>query len=236
MTAAYENMLNLLTAEFCECHKAEDRWMTAEATPKLPLDKYPQTVGGLLQVCEATMEGDLPELWTVMANASKKECIMAIQALADNHASKASSTHEAPIIMPKIYEQLNLAQLGGLDSDNLTSGLSPFLMHVGYGMESELAWERAMAFALVHAGGGTLDLVQVRELTTSAPTMATSCIILMSLFKAYATLLDLVLGMVHCIATLFWDQFIPQMDQRMHLLGTSLCYMTHAAVHDVILE
>ena len=83
MTAAYENTLNLLTAEFCECREAEDRRTTAEATPKLPLDKYPQTIGRLLRVCEVTMEGDLPELWTVMANASKKECIMAIQALAD---------------------------------------------------------------------------------------------------------------------------------------------------------
>ena len=120
--------------------------------------------------------------------------------------------------MPKIYERLNSAQLGGLDSDNLTSGLSPFLMHVGYGMASKLAWERAMAFALVQSGGGTPDLMQVRELTTSALTMPTSCITLMSSFKAYATLSDLVLGMVHHIATLFQDWFVPQMDQRMHLL------------------
>ena len=76
-----------------------------------------------------------------MANASKKECIVAIQALADNRAAEASSSHEAPIILPEIYECLNLPQVGGLDLDNITAGLSPFLMHVGYGAKAESARE-----------------------------------------------------------------------------------------------
>ena len=138
---AYEASLNLLAMEFRERREAEDRQATAAVAPKQPLDKYPQTVGALMRVCEVMTEANLPELWMVMANASKKECIVGIQALADNRAAEASSSREAPIIMPEIYECLNSAQVGGLDLDNVTVGLSPFLMHVGCGAEAKSARE-----------------------------------------------------------------------------------------------
>ena len=71
---------------------------------------------GLMRVCEVTFDANLPELWTMMANAaSKKECIIAIQALVANQALEASSLNESPIIMPEIYECLNSVQLGSLD-------------------------------------------------------------------------------------------------------------------------
>ena len=75
-----------------------------------------------------------------------------------------------------------------------------------------------MAFALVHSGGGAPDLSQVCELTFSAPTMATTCIALMSTYKAYATLLDLVLASTHRVAANFRVNFLPQIEHRMRIL------------------
>ena len=171
-----------------------------------------------MRVCEVTTKANLPELWMVMANASKKEFIVAIQALADNRAAEASLSREAPIIMPEIYKCLNSAHVGGLDLDNITVGLSPFLMHVGYGAEAKSARERATAFTLVHSGGGAPDLSQVRELTSSAPTMVVTCIALMSTYKAYAMLLDLVLASTHRVAANFHVNFLPQIERRMRIL------------------
>ena len=171
-----------------------------------------------MRVCEVTLEANLSELWTVMANASKKECIIAIQALADNRALEASSLHKSPIITPEIYKHLNSVQLGGLDLDNIVVGLSPFLMHVGYGAEAESAQEQVMAFMLVHSGGGAPNLSQVWELMASALAMAMTCITLVSTYKAIATLLDLVLASTHQVAVNFWQNSLLQIEHRMHIL------------------
>ena len=211
--AATAHAMAGLQVEFAQQRADAAAARAAASAPKTPSAKYPQTVGGIRRICEAPTDADLPQLWHVLANASKKEGIQAVQALVDTRADTVGLV--PPVITPELYTRINEARFGTATVDDLTAGLSPFLITVGASDEAMSARGRAATFAVLQGAEAAPDLAEIRELTTAAPYMVQTLTKSLYVYKGYSVLLDIVLGIPHRVSTHFRDSFVPAYERKL---------------------
>lgn len=210
---AYTTAITTLQQEFAAQRQDQAARAAAATAPKTVSDKFPQLVPLLCRVCEVATEPQLPELWSVVANSSKKEAVTALQAWMDNRAVQPGATGVAPIISPEIYETVASGKIVSQDLDDLTSGLSIFLVQRIYGSTASETRARASAYQLLYGGGGAPTLQDVAALTASSPSIPATTMAYLMQNKAYATLLEGVLGVNHRVAVSYRTNFLPNLQQ-----------------------
>lgn len=210
---AYTTTLMALQQEFAAQRRDQAARAAAASAPKTVGDKYPQLVPLLCRVCEVATEAQLPALWSVVANSSKKEAVTAMQSWMDSRAVQPGATGVSPIISPEIYEVIASGKIASQDLDDLTSGLSIFLVQRLFGSSATETRARASAYQLLYGGGGAPSLQDVAALTASSPCIPPTTMAYLMQNKGYATLLDGVLGVDHRVSVLFRDNFLPNLQQ-----------------------
>ena len=76
-------------------------WDEEKQCNKLPLQRWPATLGVLMDYCKIQEEADLPKLWLVLAKSNKKPDLVFIQDLVNQYAMELSQYYcIAPIISP----------------------------------------------------------------------------------------------------------------------------------------
>jgi hypothetical protein len=141
----------------------------AQKAPKTVSEKYPEASGTLMRICETPLEENLPPFWRLYPNLQKKEVFSALTMAVTNRANADDSSNRAPAITPEIIERISSFRFGAHDVDDLTGGLSPFLMVAGTPDEQAEARERSRVYSMVHAGNAAPTLDQLTNLVTNAP-------------------------------------------------------------------
>jgi len=201
-----------LHTEFAQQRADAAAARAAASAPKTPAEKYPQTIGGVRRLCECATDADLPQVWHVLANASKKEGLYAVQALVDTRADALGRV--SPVVSPELFLRISEARLAAVDMDDLSAGLSPFLIAVGAGAAASDARQRAQTFSLLHGNDAAPVLSDICDLSSDAPYMATSLTECLYVYQGYSVLLDVLLGAPHWVSTLFREQFLPGFNRR----------------------
>ena len=107
--------------------------------------------------------------------------------------------------------------------ENLTAGLSPFLVCTGLSQDAAAARDQSVVYQLVHAGSAAPTLDQLRQLVTSAPSMPRSMLGLMVTFQSHSVLIDVLFGVNHRHAVAYrnwlreWEQVM--LDVEVHFEG-----------------
>lgn len=210
---AYTTTLAALQQEFAAQRQDQAARAAAASAPKTVGEKYPQLVTLLCRVCEVATEAQLPALWSVIANSSKKEAVTALQSWMDTRAVQPGATGVSPIISPEIYEVIASGKIASQDLDDLTSGLSIFLVQRIFGSTATETRARASAYQLLYGGGGAPSLQDVAALTSSSPSIPPTTMAYLMQNKGYATLLDGILGTDHRVSVSFRTNFLPNLQQ-----------------------
>jgi len=213
--AAYNASMVTLTNELTQRRQEEAARATAAAAPKQPADKFPEMVTTFVRLCEVPTQQQLPPLYTRLANAGKQEVLSSIQALAEDRAGQPGSSGLAPIITPTILQRILYGLFGSVNADDIVGGLSIFLMMLGYGPLAATARQLALTYDTIQGGLGAPQLSEVQQLTAAVPYMPETTTMLITVYKAYATMLDIVLGVNHRVAVYFRDSFIPALELQL---------------------
>jgi len=202
-TGAMTATLDAMRAEFARQREDASAARVASKLPKTMSAKYPEASDGLRRLCEVASDEDLPPFWRTYATLSKKEGIFALSQALDQRAANDGSAGHAPIATPALFERISQFSFGTRDVDNLTAGLSPFLVCTGLNQDAAHARDQAVIYQLVYAGSAAPTLDQLRQLVSSAPSMPATMLGLMVTFKGYSVLLDVILGVEHRLSVAF---------------------------------
>ena len=99
------------------------------SAPKTPSECFKTfLVARLLDLCDVTVETNLPELWKTIAATNGKREREAIDAKVREVASLLGFQHVVPVITPDLAKKLTTVRLAGSNMGDLTEGINPFLM------------------------------------------------------------------------------------------------------------
>jgi tRNA threonylcarbamoyladenosine modification (KEOPS) complex Pcc1 subunit len=181
-------------------------------------EKFPEASGGLRLLCEVTCDEALPPFWTTYATLGKKEGFFALGQALDARAEHAGSMGHAPMVTPQLYERISNFAFGSRNVDDLTAGLSPFLMTSGLGADAQSQRQNATVYQMMYAGAAAPAIEQVLPLLSSAPAMPASMLAMQISLKNYSVLLDVVLGVNHRVSADFrrfvhsWDRVTLEVE------------------------
>jgi hypothetical protein len=166
-------------------------------------------------LCEVGTDAALPPWWNKLANLKKKEGIAAFTHFLEARAREAGSTEVAPVVTPELFERVSSFKFGCPDVDDIMGGLPIFMMTYGSPKAHSQARERSVVYAMLQAGSAAPSLDQIRELVSNAPQMAQTLLGLNRAYQAYATLLDVILGVQHRVAIHFREALVLPFQRYM---------------------
>jgi hypothetical protein len=171
----------------------------ADKAPKEFLSVYPQAAVEIQLLCKLAMEAALPPIWKLLANVKKKEAVVAVSQLLEEHAWAVDSFPVAPVVTPELLEQIYLFKSRLPDVDNITASFSLFLLSTGSPEANTQAHKQAVVYGMLHGSQVALSLDQLQEIVATAPQMARTLISLERNYQGYSTLLDVLLGVNHWV-------------------------------------
>jgi len=93
-----------------------------------------------------------------------------------------------------------------------------FLMTLGYGGIAAMACQLAITYdAILQGSTGTPLLSEVQELKVPAPYMPKTMTMMIAIYKACATMLELILGINHHVAV-HGDSFTPALEMQLPVI------------------
>ena len=192
-----------MTMEFTKQRKEAAATRVAAKAPKTMAEKYPEATDGLCRICEVTTHLELPPFWAVFASCNKKEGLFALQQALDLRGSQSGSVGQVPVASPVLFERISNFAFHSRNVDDLTSGLSPFLMCAGLGNEANMARNNASVYQMMYSGEAAPAIDQLLPLITAAPHMPWSMLGLLISLQGYSVLLDVLLGINHRVSVDF---------------------------------
>jgi hypothetical protein len=143
---AITTMATAIAQQTYEARDARESKQLEAETPKLPstVDKFKHTLHILLKLLNVDDEDALPPWWHEWANCGKKQELSILKDLLDNYAqSQDHFSTRAPIITPKLIQDLIAFNFIGDHRDDVMTGLSPFNVIEGGG-DSQTPQPRAL--------------------------------------------------------------------------------------------
>jgi hypothetical protein len=215
---AMTDTLQALKAEFSLQRVEAAAARAAAKLPKTLSEKFPEASGGLRLLCEVASDSDLPPFWRTFATLGRKEGFFALGQALDARAEHSGSMGHAPLVTPALYERISNFTFGSRNVDDLTAGLSLFLMTSGLGADAATQRQQATVYQMMYAGTAAPAVEQVLPLITSTPNMPTSMLGLQIALKNYSVLLDVLLGASHRMSHDFrrfvhsWDRITLEVE------------------------
>ena len=215
---AMTDTLQALKAEFSLQRVEAAAARAAAKLPKTLSEKFPEASGGLRLLCEVPTDADLPPFWLTFATLGKKEGFFALGQALDARAEHSGSMGHAPMVTPALYERISNFTFGSRNVDDLTAGLSLFLMTSGLGADASAQRQQSTVYQMMYAGTAAPAVEQVLPLINSTPNMPTSMLGLQIALKNYSVLLDVLLGAQHRMSHDFrrfvhsWDRITLEVE------------------------
>jgi hypothetical protein len=169
-----------------------------DKSPKTFTEAYRGMAPALRKLCGAGDDDErLPDFWKIFAavNGKKNQGFPALEQLLTARANENDSSMVQPILPAMLYEYISLFRLGSRDLENISHGLSPFLMcPVGY---HKAASQEALnlQYTMVYGEGGVAGLADVKQILSSAAYNIPSDLLqLLEFIGAYSVTLDVLIG------------------------------------------
>ena len=155
----------------------------------------------LLKYCGAADEAALPTIYEQMANCKKSEQVALVQYQLSQRADQVGWA--PPIASPELVQAIFGMLFTSPDVDNLTAAINVF--HVIPANDSRAGGirERQNVYTLVFAGTVAPTIEQLCRLVDTAPQMARDLVSLLTTFRAYSIVLDVVMGAHQVLAVAF---------------------------------
>jgi hypothetical protein len=223
MEAALDQHLVALTAEFAQQRAERAQSRAAERAPKSVTERFPHASDSMRMLCEVGSDAELPLFWRQLAatkHTKQEGMYLLTQSLEARGREYGGGGQSAvPIVSPELYERVSHFHFSaGADSDNLTAGLSPFLVVTQASPNAAATRERATVFELSYGGHAAPSLDQYNTLIATAPQMPGTMLELLLVYRGYSLLLDVLLGEHHRMAETFqnfvgdWEQLQVELD------------------------
>jgi len=107
---------------------------------------------------------------------------------------------------------------GSVNADDIVGRVTIFLMPLSYGASVAMARQLALTYDTIQGGVGAPQLSEVQQLSAAMPCMPETITMLIAVNKAYAMMLDILLGVNHWMAVHFRDSFIPALEMQLPVI------------------
>jgi len=135
------------------------------AEPKLPSEKFMRTLPILLNYLEVANEANLPLLWHEWANCNKKQEFIILDNLLQAYSrSPEAFSVSTPVVNLRLVQDLMSFSFVAESSDDLKSGLQPFIIANGSADHRQANLELARTFGLINSGEQSLLLTDIEHL------------------------------------------------------------------------
>lgn len=183
-------------------------------TPKTPTAYWgEEAVVYLCTLCEVTSEEELPNIWSMVAAAGKRDRI-AIENSILATARRMQLVESAPLVTPDFARKITNLQLSGTDVDNFDEGLQPFALLVpNHGMLSAYtnradisqAQQLIEEYDLMTNGSVNTTLADAKAIKTpvSKQRLVKDLSHLRTVLEAQGIVLQTVLGSTHPVSVNF---------------------------------
>jgi hypothetical protein len=164
----------------------------AQPKRKTVAEAFPTFLPMLLKYCGAADESTLPPIYDQMANCKRSEQVVLVQY---NLSLRADQVGWAPpIASPELVQAIFGMLFTSPDVDNLTAALNVFHIIPSNDSRAGGIRERQNVYSMVFAGSVSPTIEQLCRLVDTAPQMARDLVSLLTTFRAYSIVLDVVLG------------------------------------------
>ena len=179
---------------------------------KSPSQFWPQTFPTLLRFTESADEAALPELYTRLAKAAKRESRLVIQEAMLDRCNKAHAySQEAPIITKTIATIIADFDFVGGDPDAIHQGFHPLIINNGTAEQRLQSLNNAIKFDLLEAGTAAMQLQDLNTLLQSeVKHVPTSYMDLETCLAMFGDMMVVVLGSAHSLSlafATFWSEW-----------------------------
>jgi len=162
---AITQMAAAVTHNTNEQRLARDDKEAKEKAPKLPSDKFTRTIAVLLELLQITDEVNLPLIWHDWANCTKRQELQVLteRLHAFTRSADAFSTC-APVVSPKLIQDLLNFTFVSDSPDNTTTGLQPFIVADGSAEHRQANLELSRMYSFLASGENALMLADLELL------------------------------------------------------------------------
>jgi hypothetical protein len=192
---------------------------TEEPTPKAFSDLYVGVAASIRKLCGAgDDDAQLPPFWKMLAlvKGKKNQALPQLNALLAQRAREPDSAQVFPIFPASLYEQVSAFSLGSLDLENITTGLTPFLMCPRGYSKAKGQEDINTQYIMMHGEGGAATLDDIRKLVTATYNVPDNLYQLLDFIGAYSVIIDVFVGKDEPLSRalyrhyVFWRQNLPQ--------------------------
>jgi hypothetical protein len=180
------------------------------AEPKLPSEKYSVTITILQEYLQIADERELPPLWHQWANCTKRqEYLVLMEQLQVYARSNEAFLTCYPIASAKLVQDLLQFTFVGENTDDIRTGLQPFIIADGSSEHRQANLELARTYGLLNAGEHSLLLSDLEMLKSKeVQSIPLSYYKLERNLGMFGNLLGTVMGTEHILTTtyrVFWN-------------------------------
>lgn len=185
--------------------------------PKLPSNKFPATINGLMLTTGAVTETHLPPIWHALSNSTKPESrgVLA-SALRDRSLHGAAATSLAPLATKEMLECFQGQRLFSDDSDNLEEGLQLYRFAPEPPAAAAATRTRTDMYDLVQCGTGAPSISDLNFLAASKIHVPTDHFSLTTAMKQHSVAMDVYLGGDHPFCAFYRTWIVRTWDALEH--------------------
>ena len=232
--AAVENQIAATTGamrqEFALARATADAARAEAKAPKTMSEAHPTVAPLLRRLCGVEEDADLPTFWKEHATTGgrKHQSLASLQRLVDSRATDPGSSGARIVVSVPLIECITQYRLGSPDTDDLTRGVSPFLICPQFFPGAAGTRHECSTYDLITSGSGAAAMSDIRELADPKLLSPRDALELTCFVGGYSCLLDVLLGENHGAAARlrdhakFWTHnchALPNMVGADHLAG-----------------
>ena len=208
--------VNQLTAEVVQTRNDEAA-RRANAAVKTVQQYYGQAVDILLRVTHSPSEAQLPPVYQLVANSTKRTLRVTLQEHFRSLARDLGQDSYAPIILPELAAKIASATFDHNNINDLQDGIQPFITPAWSAEDKAELRATNEAYDTIQDGASATlqDLYALRALTKISPPL--TLLQTLHTFKSFGILLTGLLGDTHAL-TLGFNAFVAQFNDSLSVL------------------
>jgi len=210
LESALLHMASAVVAQTNDNRLARESRANESSLPKLPSAKFHNTLPILLDYLQIMDEVNLPPLWHQWANANKRQELTLFQDLLDTYArGNEAFYYVAPVVSPKIVQDLLSFTFMGTSPEDLKTGIHPFVIADGSEEHRRSNLELARTYGMLTSGEQSIMYADLQALEAKeVRSVPVNYFELEKTLGMFGNFLGVTLGSGHPLTTsyrLFWD-------------------------------
>jgi hypothetical protein len=210
LESALMHMASAVVAQTNDNRLAREAKANESLLPKLPSAKFHNTLPILLDYLQIMDERNLPTLWHQWANSNKRQELTVLQDLLDTYArGNEAFSYVAPVVSPKIVQDLLSFTFTGTSPEDLKTGIHPFVIADGSEEHRRSNLELARTYGMLTSGEQSIMYADLQALEAKeVRSVPLNYFELEKTLGMFGNFLGVTLGSGHPLTTayrLFWD-------------------------------